>query len=143
MEQFEPQVRYNLYNNINTQGRYLELNTARGDLPASAYKAVPGLEKNVTHAGLKSFLWDLGYAASTAETFSGFKDTQTYIYMFFVIRVLKVVDFQPRLGVVTRTISVAASDLFHFLIILGICIFIWMFAGMLLLGNAVEGTDGC
>ena len=143
LEQFEPQVRYDLYSNINTQGRYLELNTARGDLPASAYTAVPGLEKNVTHAGLKSYLWDLGYAASIAETFGGFKDSQTYIYMFFVIRMMKVVDFQPRLGVVTRTISVAASDLFHFMIILGICIFIWMFAGMFLLGNAVEGTDGC
>lgn len=34
-----------------------------------------------------------------------------------VLRVLKLMDFQPRLGLITRTFSEAAPDLLHFFLV--------------------------
>ncbi|KAJ1481065.1 hypothetical protein T484DRAFT_1808829 [Baffinella frigidus] len=52
--------------------------------------------------------------------------------IIFVMRILKGFDFQPRLGLVTRTIAAAGSDLMHFIVL-----FIVVFMGTI----AAAGSD--
>jgi hypothetical protein len=44
-------------------------------------------------------------------------------FVLFIFRMLKSLNFQARMGLVTRTLVVAASDLFHFLILYGILLY--------------------
>ena len=38
-------------------------------------------------------------------------------FVFFIFRILKSLNFQERMGLVTRTLAVAFSDLWHFFIL--------------------------
>ena len=49
-------------------------------------------------------------------------------------RILKLMDFQPRLGVITHTLSLAFADLMHFFII-----FIMIFMGYAFIGHVIFG----
>ena len=51
-----------------------------------------------------------------------------------LFRVLKMMDFQPRLGTLTQTISAASVDLVHFFIVLTLC-----FIGFALIGTITFG----
>ena len=54
--------------------------------------------------------------------------------MMFVLRLLKGLDFQPRMALVTRTISNTLLDLMHFL-----CLFIIIFLGYTVAGYILFG----
>lgn len=56
------------------------------------------------------------------------------VVVCFVFRFLKTMDFQPRVGLVTRTISTALPDLCHF-----VCLFIIVFLGYAICGNLLFG----
>ena len=47
-------------------------------------------------------------------------------------RILKLMDFQPRLGVITHTLSLAFADLMHFFVI-----FIMVFMGYAFIGHVI------
>ena len=51
---------------------------------------------------------------------------------------LKSVDFHPRLGVVTHTLSVAANDLTHFFVVLMIVFVVYAALGHIILGGQIE-----
>jgi hypothetical protein len=54
---------------------------------------------------------------------------------------LKALDFQPRMALVTRTISSAFSDLFHFLVLFSVIFIGYAFAGNQLFGHQFEGLS--
>eukprot|EP00854_Cymbomonas_tetramitiformis_P015579 gene15579-18470_t len=54
---------------------------------------------------------------------------------FLIMRILKLCDFQPRMGIITRTLAVAASDLYHFFLLLFI-----IFIGYTITGHLLFGT---
>ena len=54
---------------------------------------------------------------------------------------LKALDFQPRMALVTRTISSAFSDLFHFIALFSIIFIGYAFAGITLFGHQFEGLS--
>jgi hypothetical protein len=54
---------------------------------------------------------------------------------------LKALDFQPRMALVTRTISSAFSDLFHFLALFSIIFIGYALAGIQLFGHQYEGLS--
>ena len=58
--------------------------------------------------------------------------------MLYLLRVLKLMHFQPRLGVVTRTLTLAAADLFHFFVLFFVIFFGYAIMGYLVFGNTVE-----
>ena len=61
-------------------------------------------------------------------TFSGIN------IMLLLGRILKLMDFQPRLGVITHTLALATADLTHFFVI-----FAMIFMGYALLGHVIFG----
>jgi len=54
---------------------------------------------------------------------------------FMMLRILKLCDFQPRMGIVTRTLILAASDISHFIVLLAIVLL-----GYSMMGHLVFGT---
>ena len=65
-----------------------------------------------------------------AISFANFFET----VLLFVLRALKVLDFQPRIALVTRTLAIAFTDLIHFFILFGLVTVGYSIAGMLLFG---------
>jgi hypothetical protein len=58
--------------------------------------------------------------------------------VLLMARVLKNLDFQPKLGLITQTIGEAWSDLYHFGIICMLVLGIYMFQSYYLFGNSIE-----
>ena len=59
--------------------------------------------------------------------------------IIFVLRLLKVADFQPRIALVTRTLKNSFIDLIHFFLLFTFVILGYCIAGMLLYGHQYEG----
>ncbi|EKX47388.1 hypothetical protein GUITHDRAFT_106834 [Guillardia theta CCMP2712] len=74
--------------------------------------------------------------SSTMQVFSFFAGVSVVL---FVLRMLKSLDFQERMGMVTRTISNAASDLWHFILLFLIVFMGYAIVGVLLFGHQFEG----
>merc|ERR1712146_292026 len=60
-------------------------------------------------------------------------------YIIMIFRTLKMLNFQPRVGVVTRTLEEAAGDLVHFIIVFAIITVGYAIVGHLNFGHAIEG----
>jgi len=69
----------------------------------------------------------------TYSTFSGIS------VVIFVFRMLKGLNFQERMGLVTRTIEAAISDLMHFFALFGIVFMGYACVGVLLFGHQFNG----
>ena len=85
--------RYRVYNDLSSPGRYLEMNTT------------------ASHEELRRLLKDTASCTQLIETLQSHYMLQMLALLIFVFRILKHMDFQPRLGIITRTIRVAAVDL--------------------------------
>ncbi|KAG2493793.1 hypothetical protein HYH03_008013 [Edaphochlamys debaryana] len=57
--------------------------------------------------------------------------------LLLIARMLKLMDFQPRLGVVTRSLWLAGPDLIHFAIVAGMVFVSYAMMGHLMFGNTV------
>ncbi|KAK3244587.1 hypothetical protein CYMTET_45803, partial [Cymbomonas tetramitiformis] len=55
-----------------------------------------------------------------------------------LLRILKLCDFQKRMGLVTRTLAVAASDLLHFFLIMAVVFMSYCFTGHLIFGTIIH-----
>ena len=70
------------------------------------------------------------------------KNTYTAInclsILFFVIRILKILDFQPRMSLITRTLRVASIDLGHYLSLFALIFVGYASVGTLLLGDRLQ-----
>ena len=62
-----------------------------------------------------------------------------FAVILFVLRLLKDSDFQPRIALVTRTVSNVLSDLAHFLLLFSVVLIGYSVAGTLLFGHQYEG----
>ena len=58
--------------------------------------------------------------------------------IIMLFRTLNMFDFQPRVGLVTRTLERAAGDLFHFIVALLLVIFGYSVVGYLNFGHSIE-----
>jgi len=58
--------------------------------------------------------------------------------LLLIARVLKLMDFQPRLGVVTRSLWLAGPDLIHFAIVAGMVFVGYAMMAHLIFGNAIQ-----
>ena len=56
----------------------------------------------------------------------------------FLMRIFKLLDFQPRIGILTRTISRALEDLMHFVLLMTVVLFMYTMMGNILLGPTVS-----
>ena len=63
--------------------------------------------------------------------------------LLLIARILKLMDFQPRLGVVTRSLALAGPDLIHFVLVCGMVFIGYAMMAHLIFGNTIEvGTGG-
>eukprot|EP00899_Mesostigma_viride_P014599 jgi/Mesvir1/2313/Mv19344-RA.2 len=83
--------------------------------------------------------------SSKLDDLNTISDTMTfYTFINFVnvilmlLRSLKLMDFQPRIGVVTRTLWLAASDLLHFFLLLGIIFMSYTVMTFIAFGNRID-----
>ena len=99
LTKFMPSSRYKIYNDLASSGRYFQMNNTGN------------------HAELRRLLSDTTMCDEIIISLQSHYMLQMMALLVFVIRILKYMDFQPRLGIITRTLRVAAVDLFHFSIV--------------------------
>ena len=80
--------------------------------------------------------------AGTMGVLSELQNTWTALscsnVLFFVLRFLKVLDFQPRMSLITRTLHNSMLDLSHYLALIGIILIGYASVGTLLVGDRVQ-----
>jgi len=113
---FDPEVRYDVYDNIEARAYLTEL---RGS--GEGLQAVDDLFQHM-HGAART---QLSYSVIVG-----------IIFMLLLMRMLKLMDFQPRLGVVTRTLSLASTDLLHFF-----AVFMVVFAAFGVVGHILLGPQ--
>ena len=138
LENFNPQTRYRIYDGLNKPARMITLNRTSGPLTHDRWLKSDRGGTNETNVEMKKFLWDLGEMEYMTAFISGARALQSYVMMLFLVRILKAMRFQPRLGVVTRTLAAGFDDLIHFIIVCSVITIIFAFTGMYLLGSAVQ-----
>jgi hypothetical protein len=72
----------------------------------------------------------------------GFRTSQNFVngvaLLMMILRLLKNLDFQPRLGLVTRTLQIAIVNLTHFLAVFGAVFFTYSVFGFVAFGGELE-----
>jgi len=84
-----------------------------------------------------SFRDDILLCASTMRLYNAFAGVTIILFTF---RLLKALDFQPIMGVVTRTLWAASFDMAHFVVLFCLISFGYAFAGVLLFGHQFSST---
>lgn len=117
-EDFRCKINYDIYADLEAEARIMKINgNGQGlDSLASMYSSISELTERLAFY----------YAIAGVNI------------MLYLLRVLKLMHFQPRLGVVTRTLTLAAADLFHFFVLFFIIFFGYAIMGYLVFGNAIE-----
>ena len=90
-------------------------------------------EEEHKYLTLLTSLSNLGQLVKVYSTMSGLA------VGFFIFRLLKSLDFQPRMGLVTRTIAAAAVDLLHFLMLFSIVFLGYAIVGTIIFGHQFDG----
>ena len=72
-----------------------------------------------------------------AETKNIYSSVNALIVLLFVARILKILDFQPRMALITRTLSEAGTDLLHFCILFTIVLVGYATMGCVLFGGQI------
>lgn len=115
---FDVELRYDVYRDLDAPARMLRLD---------------GTGKKLDN--LVKMYADMNSLSTTIAFYYAVSGLNIILYL---LRVLKLMHFQPRLGVVTRTLIRAASDLFHFFILFFVIFFGYAGLGHLVFGNTIE-----
>jgi hypothetical protein len=115
---FDINIRYNVYKDLNDQARILQLNGDGSELN-EAFKAFSSLQ-------------------SLVQTLSWYYALNGINILLVIARILNLMHFQPRLGVVTRSLLLAGPDLLHFTIVAGIVFVGYAMMAHVIFGNVIE-----
>ena len=116
--------------NLNVEPRY----DVYQDLEAPARL----LELSQNGAGMVKAMDEIGDVSSTARYLSFYITLMSINIVLYVARILKFMNFQPRIGLVTRTLAIAASDLVHFFVLAAVVFMGYAIMGHLLFGSQIE-----
>eukprot|EP00960_Hanusia_phi_P035404 751685-Hanusia_phi.AAC.1 len=126
---------------------YSAVNTSRRSLPFEAPISATNFAKarmfrtnNAAEFEFLQLINSMREISSRMEMYSFFSGVAV---VFFVMRMLKSLDFQERMGMVTRTIAKAASDLWHFVLLFIIVFLGYAIVGVLLFGHQFEVKRRC
>lgn len=72
------------------------------------------------------------------DFFDTYQAIHGFVFLLVVARIVRACHFQPRLGIITRTLSAAASDLAHYGAVLGTVFFACSIVSYALLGGHAE-----
>ena len=118
---FAPQRRYAVYESLTSNARYLYTGKNMSSLASS-----PGLEM------LRTEMETLETIANLRENIRRFS---VLCIVLNVLRMLKLLDFQPRLGLVTQTIERAKNDLLHFVLVFALINTVYAVCGVVIFGE--------
>ena len=103
------------------------------------------------YAGARVFTVDIGKEAvyhrfrrqleDTANMFRLYNAFSGTAVVLFVFRILKALDFQPMMGIVTRTLTGCSSDMLHFIVLFVLITFGYACSGVLLFGHQFSDFD--
>jgi hypothetical protein len=135
---FSPVSLRHVYKSLHSNARYLELyhppingtgSTAQAASPSpsasNATSAVSSADPTYGHglgwsAELQSVVDDFQRAEDIVNTREYLNMIIVFVILCQVMRLLKVLDFQPKLALVTRTVLNAGWELFHFMLLFGL-----------------------
>ena len=83
-------------------------------------------------ADIEQLLVDFG---SVNDIYSVYGATNVLSLLFMIVRLLKSLNYHPKLAIVSNTIGGAAEDLFHFSIVFVIVLCVYSFMGMVIAGR--------
>jgi hypothetical protein len=115
---FDIDIRYNVYSDLNAKANILRLDH-NADQLVQGYQAFSNLQ----------FL---------VQTLSWYYALNGINILLIIARILNLMHFQPRLGVVTRSLLLAGPDLLHFTIVAGIVFVGYAMMAHVIFGNVIE-----
>ena len=118
VKNFDIDIRYDVYADPNAQARISRLN-GDGEELARGYAAFSSLQ----------FL---------VQTLSWYYALHGINILLVIARILNLMHFQPRLGVVTRSLLLAGPDLLHFTVVAGIVFVGYAMMAHVIFGNVIE-----
>eukprot|EP00943_MAST-04B_sp_MAST-4B-sp1_P005476 g5476.t1 len=121
---FAPLKRQNVYESLSSNGRYLYTGENM-----TSYSTSPGLEQ------LRK---DMATLETMANIREDIRTLSVICIVLAVLRLLKLLDFQPKLGLVTRTIEKAKNDLAHFILIFILINAVYAICGLVIFGEICE-----
>mmetsp|Transcript_38784 Transcript_38784/g.53872 ORF Transcript_38784/g.53872 Transcript_38784/m.53872 type:complete len:1579 (-) Transcript_38784:245-4981(-) len=137
----KPGGRYDVYADLDARANYLRL-------AGNCYSVVPDSEDALLNEQCDPNLvrgeaiHDLSDMLSDMEkcgaTLSEYMTLSGINIILMIARSLKLMDFQPRLGIVTKTLSRAASDILHFMVVFGVVFMGYVMMGTLVFGYKIE-----
>jgi len=133
-----PGGRYDVYNDLEAKARFLRLAGNCGDVYSDEYNeandcANAGAELQRGY-GLEELAMMLNKMDKLGAQLSFYMTLSGINIILMIARSLKLMDFQPRLGIVTKTLALAASDILHFMVVFGV-----VFMGYVMMGTLVFG----
>ena len=131
IEKFVPSARYNFLDDLTAKSRFLQVRADTANPRTIDTDTVYAVE-------MAKYLEDLNALKYIMQELSTHYLLQMVALLLFVIRILKYLQFQPRLGIITNTIAYMASDLIHFGVLFSIITFLHMLAGHYALGDSIE-----
>jgi hypothetical protein len=115
---FDIEIRYNVYKDLSAKADILHLNGNADEL-RNGYHAFSNLQ----------FL---------VQTLSWYYALNGINILLVIARILNLMHFQPRLGVVTRSLLLAGPDLLHFTVVAGIVFVGYAMMAHVIFGNVIE-----
>lgn len=119
---FDIDLRYDVYNSLSSPAAMLVL-------------AGQGAESG---QGLRDVQNAFGNLQSIVDSLAWYYAINGINILFLISRVLKLMDFQPRLGVVTRSLALAGPDLAHFVLVCGMVFVGYAMMAHLIFGNNIQ-----
>jgi len=117
---FQPPIRFNVYKDLATKANFLN------NVNTQAYSNLVAMFSDVQ---------DLRDIMSTYMQIHGF------CLLLVLLRLMKLLDFQPRLGLVTKTIAHALTDLVHFFILLCAILGVYWVMSYYLFGSQMDAFN--
>eukprot|EP00210_Caulerpa_lentillifera_P005376 g5138.t1 len=114
---FKIDINYQVYTSLNPDAAYLQL-ANNGE-------------------GLRSINDAIEAMGALVDDLVWYNALNGFIALLLIIGMLKKMDFQPRLGVVTRSIALAGSDLLHFSVVSGLVFFGYAMMAHLIFGSSI------
>ena len=112
---FKPQHRFDVYQSLASEANFLN-------------------PKENEFGRMVSMFHD---ARTLSEVMSSYLIVNSVIFVCMLIRLLKMLDFQERIGLVTRTIKRASTDLLHFAVLFSLIFLGYAALAHLFFGNAI------
>lgn len=117
MGEYQPKIRYNVYNDLFSEANYVN---------------------NINQHEMDHLLEMFHKTIVIVGDIKAYMEVNGICMLLVMLRLLKLLDFQPKLGLITKTIFKAASDLGHFMIIFVFVVGIYTVQAYYLFGNSIE-----